>query len=266
MTRRMCFLFCLLAIFTTSPTIGQQPAHSAQNKPRKPVPTAKIEGGVEITSTKDAQDMALPHEQFKGIHFFKSSEFFTKFSDRKNTPSGLYLLDTELIPKQLHEILAKNKVALGADGSVINQKGEKVVMLLGYRVAAVNKKSSQGGFFDLLGPTRVFAASPFPLEWVSFWYSWVDNEGFCRSMTSSTEADAWGPIVDAWGDRVRTQVDYIEAAAYADVAGDDEFCFNCAWQPAQANINFGCFWPAHGSGQWGWALLKDGSFNWSGNW
>ena len=239
-----------------------------------PLPAnAQTQGGVEVTSANAPQDMILPRAQFKGINFYKSDEFFSKFSDRKSTPSGLYLLDTELVPKQLPAILMKNNVALGPDGTVVNQKGEKVVLILGYRIAAV-KKNSVGGLTGqtLAQPDALTSwspsphASPFPLEWVSYWYSWSDDEGFCRSMTSTTGADAWGPIIDPAGDRVHTNIDYIEAVANAADAYVDNYGFGISWEYAQANRDFGCFWPAHGGGQWGWVYFQDGSWNWYANW
>jgi hypothetical protein len=53
---------------------------------------------------------------------------------------------------------------------------------------------------------------------------------------------------------------------FAADASDDKRCNNCAWEFAQAKRDFGCFWPAHGGGQRGWADVKDGSFHWSANW
>jgi hypothetical protein len=252
MTKNRFFLLNLLLIFAMSSAA----CHRRENRPSKNIPPMKIEGAVEVTSVKDAQDMALPLDQFKGIKFIRSSDFFAKFSDRKNTPSGLYLLDTELIPKQLPEILARNGVALGPNGSLVNQKGEKAVMILGYRLAAVTPQK-QGA------PPAAF---PFALEWVSFWWSWVADEGFCRSLTASTGADAWGPIIPFWGQRVHTNIEQIESFAAAADARDDKICNNCPWEFAQANRDFGCFWPAHGGGQWGWVDFKDGSFHWSANW
>ena len=233
-----------------------------------PLPAnAQNQGVVEVTSANVPQDMILPSDQFKGIHFYQSDEFFSKFSDRKSTPSGLYLLDTELVPKQLPAILAKNNVALGPDGAVVNQKGEKVVLILGYRIAAVKKNPVDRGFSGLTGQTSLSPqASPFPLEWVSYWYSWNDNEGFCRSMTSTTGADAWGPIIDPAGDRVHTNIDYIEAVANAADAYVDHYGFGISWEYAQAYRDFGCFWPAHGGGQWGWVYFQDGSWNWYASW
>jgi hypothetical protein len=228
---------------------------------------AQTQGGVEVTSANVPQDMIVPRDQIKGIHFYQSGEFFSKFSDRKSTPSGLYLLDTEVVPKQLPAILAKNNVILGPDGTVINQKGAKVVLILGYRMAAVEKNAVNPGFSGLTGQMSPSPnASPFPLQWVSYWYSWVDDEGFCRSMTSSTGADAWGPIIDSAGDRVHTNIDYIQAVADAADAYVSNWGFGISWQFAQAHRDFGCFWPAHGGGQWGWVYFQDGGWNWYASW
>jgi hypothetical protein len=42
-------------------------------------------------------------------------------------------------------------------------------MLLGYKLVAIPKRqgSLPGSMFGLLAPTSAFAATPFPLEWVS---------------------------------------------------------------------------------------------------
>lgn len=263
--KEICLFVSVVLVFGISSGLAQQETNSPKKRPHKKPPVVKLEGGVEITSVKDAQDMTLPHEQFPAIHFVRSNEFFKKFSDRKSTPSGLYLLDTELIPKQLPVILAKNGVDFGPDGSLINQKGKRMVMLLGYKLVAIRKK--QGSLLDRFAPTTAFAARPFPLEWVSAWYSFADDEGFCRSLTSTASADAWGPmIIPWWGVRVHTNIEQIEVYEQAADVQDDKICTDCAWQSAQAYKDFGCWWPAHDDGQWGWADLKDGSFNWAPSW
>jgi hypothetical protein len=212
--------------------------------------------------------MALPYDRYPLIQFRNSKDFFAQYPDRSKTPSGLYLVDTALVPKQLPEILARTGLALGPNGSIVNNKGEKQVMLLGYKLVAIPKKqgSLPGSIFGFLAPSSAFAASPFPLLWVSAWYSWVDHEGFCRSITASTGADAWGPVIDPSGDRVHTNIQQIEAYANAAGAASDQICNNCPWQFAQATNDFGCGWPAHGGGEWGWADTKDGAFNWTYAW
>jgi hypothetical protein len=248
----------LLSALAISPGLAQQ---------TKPQP--RLEGGDEIVEHARAEDMALPRERFRAIQFEKASEFFAKHPDRSKTPSGLYLLDTQLIPRQLPEILDRNKVALGPNGSLVNQRGGKIVMLLRYKLVAVRKKQGLLPWFNdwaLVGPTPARAASPTPLHWVTAWYSWTDDEGFCRSATAMTQATAWGSIDDKWGDRSLTNIQHIETVAEAGDAGADRQCAQCAWLMAIAVRNFGCGWPAHAAGEWGSATMKDGSFNWSFQW
>lgn len=225
---------------------------------------------MEVKSVQDAQDMTLPREKFKAAHFVQSSAFFKENPDHSKVKSGLYLLDAELVTRQLPEVLLRNGVALGPDGSVTNQTGQKVAMMVGNRLVAIKKKQGllqeKPRFFGSLRPTRAFAASPFPLEWVSAWWSWTADKGFCRSITARTGADAWGPIIDPWDNRVHTNIQQIETFVNAAGAPSDHLCTNCAWSFPQATNNFGCFWPAHGGGEWGWADTKDASFNWSTNW
>jgi hypothetical protein len=221
-------------------------------------PNTQNQGGVEITSANVPQDMILPRDQFKAIHFYQSGEFFSKFPDPKSTPSGLYLLDSEFVPKQLPAILAKNNVALGPEGTVINQKGEKVVLVLGYRMVAVNEHADVGGIKP--------PSWPYPLEYVSWWWTFNDNEGFCRSFTQTTGADAWGPIIDQWGDRAHTNIDYMEAVADASNVHVDHWGYGISWQYSQAYKDFGCWWPAHDGYHAGWVYFQDGGWHWFANW
>jgi hypothetical protein len=268
MSRNLFLTLGLLPLVFTSLAFGQEAQNSPTDQVPKPAPPARLVGGVEVFTLKDAQDMALTYDRYPVVQFRSSKEFFAQYPDRSKTPSGLYVLDTQLLPRQLREILARTGLALGPNGSIINQRGEKAVMLLGYRLVAVAQKqgSLPGSIFGLLAPSSAFAASPFPLEWVSAWYSWNDDEGFCRSITATTGADAWGPVIDSAGDRVHTNIQQIEAYANAAGAASDHICNNCPSEFAQETNNFGCFWPAHGGGEWGWADTKDGAFNWSYNW
>jgi len=79
------------------------------------------------------------------------------------------------------------------------------------------------------------------LELVSAWYSWNDDEGFCRFIRANTGADAWGPVIGPGGVRVHTNIQQIEAYANAAGAASDQLCNNCAWQVASETNNFGCF-------------------------
>jgi hypothetical protein len=275
MARKQFLILGLLPFALISPAFGQAtsnpPAATVPNPASttlKAVPAARLVGGVEIVNLKDALDMSLAYNRYPGLQFRTSSEFFAQYPDRSKVPSGLYLLDTELVPPQLPQILARADLAVGPNGTIVNNTGGKVVVVLGYKLVAIPKKqgSLPGSIFGLLAPTSAHAANPFPLEYVSAWYSWNDDEGFCRSITATTGGDAWGPVIDQWGDRVHTNIQQIEVYANAAGVPSDQLCKNCAWQTAQATDSFGCFWPAHGAGEWGWADLKDGGFNWSYSW
>jgi hypothetical protein len=268
MAKKRFLALSLLPFVLVSSASGQEAPTPSPTIAPKAAPLARLVGGVEIVKLKDAQDMSLPYNRYPAIQFRTSNEFFAQYPDRSKVPSGLYLMDSELVPPQLPQILARTGLALGPNGTIVNNKGDKVVMLVGYKLVAIPKRqgSLPGSIFGLLAPTSASAASPFPLEWVSAWYSWTDDEGFCRSITATTGGDAWGPVIDPWGDRVHTSVQQIEVYANAAGAANDRLCNNCSWAWTQITNNFGCFWPAHGGGEWGWADIKDGGFNWAYNW
>jgi hypothetical protein len=228
--------------------------------------TEHVEGGVEVTSANVPQDMILPRDQFKGIHFVQSGEFFSKYSDPKSAPPGLYLLDTEFVPKQLPAILAKSNVALDPDGTPVTEEGGKVVMLLKYSIAAVTNKPADGG---VNSPSAVNSpdAWPYPLNYVSAWSSWRYDNGFCRYGDAYTGGDAWGPII--YGNRVHTNISYMEMYAALFMNGwasDDQWRYNVDSDLAHAHRDIGCFWPAYGSGQYGWAYFYDQASNFSWYW
>jgi hypothetical protein len=198
----------LIALVLTSLAFGQA-QNSITDAAPKPAPLARLAGGVEVVNLKDAKDMALPYNTILEFNFGAQIEFFAQYLERSKTPSGLYLMDTELVPKQLPEILARTGLALGADGPIVNHKGDKVVMLLGYGLVAVPKKqgSLPGSFFGFLARSA-FAAS--------LWYSWNDD-------------DAWGPVVDQWGDRVHTNIQQIEPIQ-TPPARLPLFFWDCSWE------------------------------------
>ena len=235
---------------------------NAQNQAARMLLRTQNQGGVEISSANVPEDMILPRDQFKAIHFYQSAEFFSKFPDPKSTPSGLYLLDTDFVPKQLPAILAKNNVVLGPEGTIVNEKGEAVVLVLGYKMVAVEQPEVGG----IKHPSW-----PFPLEYVSAWYSWNFNNGFCRYGDDYTGGDAWGPIIDQWGDRAHTNIQYMEMDASLWAGGDpwvvdDEPRNNVSWDFAHAHKDIGCFWPSYGYSVYGWAYFYDGPSNFSWYW
>ena len=100
---------------------------------------------------------------------------------------------------------------------------------------------------------------------MSAWGNWYADNGFCRSLTADTGADAWGAVQN--GARPHTRIQFIETRAWASGANTvDNQCANCDTLTSQSEASFGCFWPAYGGGTYSYADLKDGSFSWSWQW
>lgn len=131
MAKKWLLVLGLLPFILVSVAFGQAvPNPSTDTAPKaadtapKAAPLARLVGGVEIVNLKDAQDMSLPYNRYPGLQFRTSKEFFTQYPDRSKVPSGLYLMDTELIPPQLPQILARTDLAPGPNGTIVNNKGE----------------------------------------------------------------------------------------------------------------------------------------------
>ena len=224
-----------------------------------------IVGGVEITASDKAINIAIPRARFPQVHFVEAKQFFTQNKDRSKTPSGLYILDANFLPPQLPEILSRAHLTLKPDGSLVNAQGGKVAMVLWHKLIAVNAQRAAAQEDPAqkwsLFP-GVHAASPYPLSYVSAWGSWSADNGFCRSLTADTGADSWGPVQN--GARPHTRIQFIETRAWASGASTvDHQCSNCDTLTSQSEASFGCFWPAYGGGTYSYADLKDGSFSWS---
>jgi hypothetical protein len=272
MRKKHPYLLCLLPTMVVFSLAAQQPKRPASRKePDRELRALKhkidLKGGVEITTAEKAADLAVPRSKYPQLHFVESRSFFKEYKDRSKTPSGLYILDSELIPPQLPEILKAQHLELKPDGTLVNAQGGKVSMVLWHKLVAVDErrrsqKDEENGWSLL---PVVHAASPYPLSYVSAWGSWYADNGFCRSLTSTTGADAWGPLQN--GARPHTFIQFIEARAWVlSGAMIDRVCKNCYTLEAQSVQNFGCFWPAYGTGTYSYADLKDGSFSWSWSW
>ena len=226
-----------------------------------------IVGGTEITAPERAIDLAAPRAKFPQVHFAASRAFFAANKDRSKTPSGLYILDANFIPTQLPEILAQAHVTLHPDGSLTNAQGGKIAMVLWQKLVQVTTPraslSRPDERWSLLPSAH--AASPYPMRYVSAWSYWYADNGFCRSVTATTGADAWGPVQN--GSRPHTFIQYIETRAWSSGTNTvDRTCRNCDTLTASADASYGCFWPAYGFGVDGYADLKDGGFSWSWSW
>jgi hypothetical protein len=272
MSAKHLYLSSMLAVIAALSLAGQQPKELATKLPanlalKNIEHKVNIVGGTEIKTAAKAEDLALPRARFPQIRFAQSNQFFAANKDRSKTPSGLYILDSDFIPEQLPEILSRAHLTLRPDGSLVNAQGGKATMVLWHKLVQYTAKRASLADHEKswsLFPS-VYAASPYPLSWVSAWGNWYADNGFCRSVTATTGADSWGPVQN--GARPHTRIQFIETRAWSNGTSTiDHQCSNCDTLTSQAQASYGCWWPAYGFGVDGYADLKDGSFSWSWSW
>ena len=246
---------------------GQASAADGKHK-FNPRLMSKIVGGAEMFAN-GAGDMALPRDKFPGVKFLSSKTFFEQNPDRSKTPSGLYILDADFVPRALPDILKEQGLKLASDGSLTDAKGAKQTLLLWHHLVAPNQKqgmldrNSHGwSWLDLVVP-GARAATPYPLSYVSAWGSWRGESGFCRTVYADTGADAWGPLQA--GDRPHTRIESIETrVALAHYRRNS--CSSCDTSRSHDEWSVGCFWPAWAASGYHYANLKEGWFSWTWTW
>lgn len=221
----------------------------------------KVAGGVVKRVT--GAEAGLPAKALPGARFMSLKGFLAKYKDRSKTPSGLYILDADFIPSRLPAVLKEEGLALQQDGTLLNAKKEKTTLVLSPRVYRVGLKKAQAPSlrwtFRLID--RAEAANPYPLSWVSWWWSWRTPSGFCRTVRARTNAASWGPLQG--GDRPHTRIQYIETRAYVGSSGDRDSCRNCDEEGSSDSWRVGCLWPAYGASGYHYVNFAEGSFNYS---
>jgi hypothetical protein len=221
-----------------------------------------IAGGVEVTTEEKAADMALPRANAPGVHLVKSDEFFRQYSDRRKAPSGLYILNSEFIPRELPDRLKAAGVTLRPDGTLVNAQGRPVTMVVWSKLVVVpgDTRPMQHTWLEELGFSPAHAAEPYPLSAWSVFYSWTIETGYCTDMRVDTNANAWGPLQGA--SRPPTNVQFLGTRAWAGAGTYDNWCINCSAQHTYAEVNNGCGWPGIVIASYSAAALRDGSNGW----
>jgi hypothetical protein len=72
----------------------------------------ELKSGEEITTPEKAGNLAQPRQKFPNVHLVEAKAFFIEHKDRSKKPSGLCILDSNFIPRQLPEILKKEHLTL----------------------------------------------------------------------------------------------------------------------------------------------------------
>ena len=132
-----------------------------------------------------AKDSGEPISKMKGLQKMTESQL----SNLEELPeTGLFLLDTDFIPRDLKDELKKLKLELKDDGNLLNEEGEKIVLIVKSDVFELDPDEENDN-----QDRRELA---YPYHWSQ--YSWslyyrVDW-GFCRSLKAYATAEAWGPL------------------------------------------------------------------------
>jgi hypothetical protein len=168
--------------------------------------------------------------------------------------TGLFIVGTEYVPRELPDILKSRQLTLRPDGSVVDANGEPVVLFVTNELYAASgaeqpqRTSLLGRIGDALVPSA-YAASPFPWRCFSFSPWALYHNGWHRWYEASTNIAAYGfdGAGQCSGTSPLTKIDFLRAGAEVGSPGDTHHCFTCAVESAYDTWDVGYFWPAHGT-------------------
>lgn len=188
-----------------------------------------VKAGLPISSVRGAQRITL-----------------RQMSRMKAVPKpGVYLVDTDFIPHDMREDLAKDDLVITDDGSVRDKAGRPVTLFVQSEVLQVKRRkggwyspSNIGQSFAGLFVNEAHAASPYPFDR----YSWRGYYWFADScwhnLKVRTIAEAWGPVQSS-GSRPHTKIQSIETRSSADQTAKFNTCSNCDYQTSLAVADVG---------------------------
>ncbi|HSU16295.1 hypothetical protein [Longimicrobium sp.] len=233
--------------------LGEWPKDGAANG----ITASRVTGGA----------VGLPREAARGARFVSVDDVRKLDVARQGT--GLFIVGTDYVPRELPELLQAKGLTARPDGSLVDRNGEPVALFINnetYRVQGGERQASLGGkLLDFLVPSA-YAASPFAWRCFSFSPWALYHGGFHRWYEAGTSIAAYGADGGGGcsGGSPLTNIDFLQARAEVGSPGAQNFCFHCPTQSAYDTWDVGYFWPAHGtpttthSGVW-----ADGSFSFS---
>jgi len=212
--------------------------------------------------------IGLPRAQAAYAKFVTTEAI--KKTDFTRTASGVFIVDTDYVPRDLPEIMRMKGLTARQDGALVDANGEAVLLLI--KGETYLAQGPSGRQTSLLGKvsdlfiTPANAASPFPWRCFSFGPWAIYHGGFHRWYEAGTNIAAYGADGGGQcsGGSPLTRIDFLQARAAVGSPGNQNFCFTCPTQSAYDTWDVGIFWPAHGipttthSGIW-----ADGRFSFS---
>jgi hypothetical protein len=247
------------------------PHRTLSEKMRQPDPAGwpkdGAANGIKVQRLTGAQ-IGLPRAEAPYAKFTTMDAI--KQIDLARTATGVFIVDTDYVPRDLPEIMRMKGLTAAKDGRLTDANGEAVALLIqGETYLAQGPSGRQTSLLDkvsdlLIPPAK--AASPFPWRCFSFSPWAIYHGGFHRWYEAGTSIGAYGAdgAGQCSGASPRTNIDFLQARAAVGFPGNQNFCFTCTTQSAYDTWDVGYFWPAHGipttthSGVW-----ADGRFSFS---
>jgi hypothetical protein len=217
--------------------------------------------------------LGLSPNQMPGVRMISLEE--VRKMDVARQGSGLFVVGTEFVPRELPDILKAHGLRLDGQGQLVDRDGAPAAFFVTsevYRASskpAGTKHSALDGFLSGLADafsTPAEAASPFPWACFSFTPYAVYHGGFHRWYEADTWIAAYGADGQGGcsGASPHTRIDYLQTRAAVGWPGSLQYCFACEAEHSHDEWDVGWFWPAHGipttthTGVW-----ADGSFSFS---
>ena len=202
-----------------------------------------------------AKEAGLPKGSVPGVKFITTAEM-KKTQGPKET--GVFIVDSDAIPRSLQANLKKGGYTLQADGKAYDAKGTPVAVFVHSETFRVASGKSGGTtspldrFAEAIGDAAVSKAQagvPFPFRCETLDLFAVFDTGFCRYQRVHTFAEANGALGDGscGAARPATSISIISVRAgfpTRDITRST--CPNCSQREVSREKHYGCWWPAIG--------------------
>jgi hypothetical protein len=219
----------------------------------------KITGGQAVYVPLDKA--GSPASSLPGVKFISSA---TMAQMKGPTDSGLFVVDGQMVPASLGDQLKSQKYRLSPDGTLTDDKGEKLaayVHSLTYKLATKKQGELPGAldrFAAWVGNALIppaYAGNPYPFDcFTTNLWAVYQLRDFHRWQQAHTYAEANGSLPDGTcgPGRPLTAIDSIQVrAGFTNAPSSPALtvrsCRNCQRASVMRQNDYGFFWPAIGA-------------------
>ncbi|MFM9864458.1 MAG: hypothetical protein ACKVRO_12700 [Micropepsaceae bacterium] len=227
-------------------------APTAPQGPKGPV------SGMPVHAVPDGE-AGLPKGSVAGVKFITTAEMKKATGPKE---SGVFIVDSDAIPRSLQANLKQGGYTLKADGNAFDAKGTPVAIFVDSKTFRVGSGKSGGAaslldrFAETIGDiaiTRARAGVPHPFRCQTIDRFAVFDTGFCRYQRVHTFAEANGALVGGACGAARPETSIssiVVRAGFPPTNIARRSCptaAGCSRAEASREIHYGCFWPGIGS-------------------